>query len=256
MGLLARLARRMIYYPTATSPPPVDRVLPGGREVGYRTEDGLDLRGWYRPEVGPYRATALFAPGNGGDRSLRAPLASALAEHGIATLLVDYRGYGGNPGSPSSAGLARDVRAARWYLLDELRAAPQRLFYLGESLGCAVVVELATEHPPAGLLLRSPFVSLASVARVHYPFVPVGALLPDRYPVAAQLSRVTVPTTVLYGGADAVVPPAQSRAVARAAGGPVSVIEVPGADHNDSVFLDGQPVLEAVLALVGRAAAS
>jgi pimeloyl-ACP methyl ester carboxylesterase len=234
----------------------VDRVLPGAREVGYRTEDGLDLRAWYRPAVGPNRATALFAPGNGGDRSLRAPLAAALAEHGIATLLVDYRGYGGNPGSPSSAGLARDVRAARRYLLDELRAAPHRLFYLGESLGCAVVVELATEHPPAGLLLRSPFVSLASVARVHYPFIPVGALLPDRYPVAARLSRVTVPTTVIYGGADAVVPPAQSRAVARAAGGPVSVVEVPGADHNDPVFLDGQPMLEAVRALVEKAASS
>jgi pimeloyl-ACP methyl ester carboxylesterase len=234
----------------------VDRVLPGAREVGYRTEDGLDLRAWYRPAVGPNRATALFAPGNGGDRSLRAPLAAALAEHGIATLLVDYRGYGGNPGSPSSAGLARDVRAARRYLLDELRAAPHRLFYLGESLGCAVVVELATEHPPAGLLLRSPFVSLASVARVHYPFIPVGALLPDRYPVAEQLSRVRVPTTVIYGGSDAVVPPAQSRAVARAAGGPVSVVEVPGADHNDEVFLDGQPVLDAVLRLVGTAASS
>jgi alpha-beta hydrolase superfamily lysophospholipase len=54
---------------------------------------------------------------------------------------------------------------------------PQRLLYYGESLGAAVVTELATEHPPAGLLLRSPFVDLAAVGHVHYPFLPVRALL-------------------------------------------------------------------------------
>ena len=160
----------------------------------------------------------LVANGNGGHRGLRAPLARALPEAGLAVLLFDYRGYGGNPGSPTEEGLARDVRAARAFLVEEAGVPPDRLLYFGESLGAAVVTELATEHPPAGLVLRSPFVDLAAVAAVHYPFLPVRALLRDRFPVAEQVARVDVPTTVVYGSADSIVPPSQSRAVAAAAG--------------------------------------
>jgi uncharacterized protein len=54
------------------------------------------------------------------------------------------------------------VRAAHRFLLEEAEVAPARLVYYGESLGSAVVTELATQHPPAGLVLRSPFVDLAS----------------------------------------------------------------------------------------------
>ena len=93
---------------------------------------------------------------------------------GFGVLLFDYRGYGGNPGSPTESGLALDVRAAFRFLVEEAGVPPQRLLYYGESLGAAVVTELATEHPPAGLLLRSPFVDLAAVGQVHYPFLRSG----------------------------------------------------------------------------------
>ena len=162
-------------------------------------------------------------------------------------------GYGGNPGSPSERGLARDVRAARQFLLRETQVPPERLLYFGESLGAAVVTELATEHPPAGLVLRSPFVDLASVGAVHYPFLPVRALLRDRYPVAEQLRGIRVPTTVVYGSDDSIVPPAQSRAVADAAAQLHRLVEVPGADHNDPVLLDGEAVVSAVVDLARAA---
>jgi fermentation-respiration switch protein FrsA (DUF1100 family) len=191
----------------------------------------------------------LVANGNGGHRGLRAPLARRLGEAGLAVLLFDYRGYGGNPGSPSEAGLALDVRAARDFLLGEGGVPADRLLYFGESLGAAVVTELAAEHPPAGLLLRSPFVDLASVGRVHYPLLPVRALLRDRYPVAERLAEVDVPTTVVHGGRDSIVPPAQSRAVAEAAARLHRLVEVPGADHNDAALLDGDAVVAAVLEL-------
>ena len=55
-----------------------------------------------------------------------------------------------------------------------------------------------------------------------------------------------VPTAVIYGTADSVVPPEQSRAVADAAAGPVEVIAVPGADHNDRTLLDGPDIVAAV----------
>jgi len=254
-GLSRGIQRRLIYLPYPATVPPVARVLPGARAVTLRTADGLDLGAWFARPPFPARdrgVTVLVASGNAGNRAMRAPLAQALAEAGLSVLLFDYRGYGGNPGRPSEEGLARDVRAARRFLVEDAGAPPDRLLYFGESLGTAVVTELATEHPPAGLVLRSPFVDLASVGRIHYPFLPVDRLLSDRYPLAAYLARVTVPTVVVYGTADGIVPPAQSRAVAEAAPGPVRTVEVQGADHNDMALLDGPELIGAVVELADR----
>ncbi|MGQ0777308.1 MAG: alpha/beta hydrolase [Pseudonocardiales bacterium] len=248
------LQRHLIYFPEPSSVPPVSGVLPGAREVGLHTSDGLELGAWLTPASGPGRdVTVLVASGNAGNRSVRAPLAAVLSRAGMAVLLFDYRGYGGNPGSPSEAGLALDVRAAHRYLTQEHGVPQDRLLYFGESLGAAVVTELATEHPPAGMLLRSPFVDLAAVGRAHYPFLPVDALLRDHYPLAEQLARIAVPTTVVYGTEDQVVPPDQSRAVAAAAGGPTVLVAVHGADHNDRALLDGGVLLRAVIELADRA---
>jgi pimeloyl-ACP methyl ester carboxylesterase len=191
----------------------------------------------------------LIAPGNAGSRMNRVPLARALADAGLTVLLMDYRGYGGNPGSPTQRGLERDVRAAREYLTSAVGISPSRVIYYGESLGAAVVTELAVAHPPAGLVLRSPFVDLVAVGRHHYPVVPVRLLLRDRYPLAELIGQVTVPTVVIYGTADSVVPPRQSLAVAARAGGPARLIAVEGADHNDHVLLDGALVINAVAEL-------
>jgi uncharacterized protein len=251
VGLLWAAQRRLVYFPDDGPVPAAADAFPGGRDVALTTADGLRLGAWWVPPPTADAATVLVAAGNGGSRALRAPLARALSAAGLGVLLFDYRGYGGNPGSPSEEGLALDVRAARRFLLDE-GVRPERLIYVGESLGAAVVTELATEHPPAGLVLRSPFVDLAAVGAAHYPFLPVRALLRDRYPVAERVATIRVPTTVVLGGADSIVPPAQSRAVATAAAGLHRLVEVPGADHNDRVLLDGDALVDAVVELAGR----
>lgn len=238
--------RKLIYLPSGGPVPPAAEVLPGGRDVTLVTGDGLRLAAWYFP-VEAARATVLVAPGNAGNRSLRVPLADALRARGLSVLLLDYRGYGGNPGAPTESGLALDVRAAREFLVRE-REAP--LVYFGESLGAAVVAELATEHPPAALVLRSPFVDLASVGQRHYPFLPVRWLLLDKFPTAEHVSRISAPVTVVYGASDSIVPPEQSRAVAAAAGG--RAVEVPGADHNDLTLLDGPELIDAITELTDR----
>jgi uncharacterized protein len=251
-GLLWGLQRRLVYLPDDGPVPAAATVLPGARDVVLETSDGLRLGGWFVPGRDAGAPAVLVANGNGGHRGFRAPLAAALAERGLAVLLFDYRGYGGNPGSPSEAGLARDVRAARAALLEEAAVPPDRLLYLGESLGAGVVTGLAIEHPPAALVLRSPFVDLAAVGAEHYPFLPVRALLRDRYPVAERVATIRVPTTVVLGDADSIVPPAQSRAVAAAAASLHRLVEVPGADHNDRVLLDGDALVDAVVELAGR----
>lgn len=241
--------RRLIYFPDRGSPQPAGSA----REVTLRTSDGLRLAAWLVPAAtGDRRVAVLVAPGNAGHRGYRAPLAAGLAGAGFTVLLLDYRGYGGNPGRPSEAGLARDARAGLAYLTGEAGFPLDRIIYFGESLGAAVVAELATEHPPAGLVLRSPFVDLAAVGREHYPWLPVGLLLRDRYPLGESLSRVAVPTAVVYGSADSIIPPGHSRAVADLAGGPVRVVVVAGADHNDAALVHGAEVVRAVVELAER----
>jgi len=218
LALVWGLQRQLIYFPSTAPAWSADSTVPGARDVVLRTSDGMGLGAWFVRAGGPERdVVVLVASGNAGDLADRAPLARALAERGLAVLLFDYRGYGDNPGSPSEDGLARDVRAARRFLVEDAGWSPDRIVYYGESLGAAVVTELAAEHPPAGLVLRSPFADLAAVGGEHYPFLPVRVLLRDRYPLAEQLAGVDVPVTVILGEADSVVPPTQSRRVAASA---------------------------------------
>lgn len=237
--------RRLIYFPEPGPVPPAATMLPGAQDVELATADGLRLGAWFVPAQGPRRdVTVLVANGNAGDRSLRARLAAALRAQGLDVLLFDYRGFGGNPGRPTEQGLLADARAARHHLVEERGVAPGRLLYLGESLGAGVVARLATEAPAAGMVLRSPFVDLAAVGEVAYPFLPVRLLLADRYPVADLVRGSAVPVVVVLGEPDRTIPPAQSRAVAAAAGG--RVVAVPGADHNDPVLGHGPALVGAV----------
>ncbi len=240
------LQRRLVYLPFGTPDGPAATVFDGGRDVVLRTEDGLELTAWWAPATGPARgSTVLVAPGNGGSRALRVPLARALAGEGFDVLLLEYRGYGGNPGSPTEEGLAADVRAAHRYLVEDRGVPPDRLLLFGESLGGAALTRLATERPVGGLVLRSPFTSLADVGARAYPFLPVRALLRDRFPLQEYVRSVRVPVAVVAGGADEIVPVEQSRAVADAAG--ASYVEVPGARHNDPELVSGPTVVAAVV---------
>jgi fermentation-respiration switch protein FrsA (DUF1100 family) len=256
LALAWTFQRRLVYLPDTSAVPPASDVLPGARDVVLETDDDLELGGWLVPPTGePNEFTVLVANGNGGNREGRAPLAEALADAGFEVLLFDYRGYGGNPGSPSEDGLTRDALAAHGYLVETLGRSPQRLVYFGESLGGAVVARLATEHPPAAMLLRSPFTDLAATGQEHYPFLPVGLLLRDELPVRDLVADLDVPVTVVLGTEDSIVPPSQSREVADAAPGLVELVEVTGTDHNDAALVHGPDVVAAVETLV-RAARS
>lgn len=236
VALLWGFQRKLIYFPGGAVPA-AGSLIPGAREVTVTTSDGVMLGGWQ--VEGTRGVTVLVAGGNASDRAMRAPMARALAREGFSVLLMDYRGYGGNPGSPSEEGLLADARAFR-------SLVHGKVIYFGESLGCAVVTALAAVDPPDGLVLRSPFTSLADAGRLAYPWLPVRPLLRDRFPLAEQLASVRVPTTIVYGTRDTQIPPEMSRAVADAAGGPVTLVEVKGAGHNDSTFLDGPEILAAV----------
>ncbi|MBR8740724.1 alpha/beta hydrolase [Nocardiopsis sp. MG754419] len=239
------MQRSVIYAPFGGAPPTAADVIEGAEDVRLTTEDGVDLGGWFVPPRDEDReAAVLVTNGNAGNRESRAPLARALASEGFSVLLFDYRGYGGNEGSPSEEGLAADARAAADHLAARGFDA-DRTLYFGESLGAAVATALAVERPPAGLFLRSPFSSLAELGEVHYPLLPVRSMLWDRYPVTEQVARVESPTTVVIGDVDAIVPAEQSHAVALARGGPFEEVVLSGADHNDAELVHGPEVIGA-----------
>jgi fermentation-respiration switch protein FrsA (DUF1100 family) len=243
--------RSLIYFPGSTSPG-ADILPPGAEEVEIQTVDGLRLRGWFLPAAGPTpRPAVLIFNGNAGDRSHRLPLGEALSERGYAVLLFDYRGYAGNPGSPSEHGLHADARAAVAALAARPEVDPERIAYFGESLGAAVAGGLATERPPAALVLRSPPSSLANVGRHHYPFLPiVDALLMDRYPLAEQLRNMPVPLLVLATDRDEIVPAELSRRVFDAAAGPKQYVTLDASHHNDPALLAGEVMLGAITAFL------
>lgn len=253
-GLWA-LQRQLIYFPERSSAGPAARAIPGARDVTLRTSDGLDLDAWLvpaKPAADRGLAVVVF-PGNGGNRAGRAGLAELLGRAGFTVLLVDYRGYGGNPGSPSEEGLARDADAAT-QLLEEQGFSADRTIYLGESLGTGVAAALASRRPPAGLVLRSPFTELTDVGSHHYPWLPVRLLMRDRFPVLDHVRRSPVPTVVIHGTADEVVPSSMSREVAEAVPHLVEEKVLPGVAHNDPAMF-GTVVVETVVRLAESLAA-
>ncbi len=250
VALLWSQQRRLIYFPFGRVPEPSAVGLPHASRVTFAARDGVALAGWFVPAVGKSRGTVLVFNGNAGNRALRAPLARALADGGLNVLLFDYRGYGGSSGAPTESGLVEDARAAHRHVISRDDVDPKRLIYLGESLGSAVAVRLALEHPPAALVLRSPFTSLVDVGRVHYRFLPVSWLLRDRFDTLSAIGRLTVRLLVVAGDRDAIVPMDQSRELFDAAPQPKRLLIIPGADHNDAALLAGRDMIAAILQLI------
>lgn len=250
VGVLWVFQRRLIYFPVQALPGAAS-VLPGAEEVTFRTDDGLPLAAWLVPASrDPSGVTVVVFGGNAGNRGDRAPLAKALARRGFRVLLVDYRGYGGNPGNPTEEALLQDGRAAVAYLETRSDVDPDLLVYFGESLGAAVAIGVATQRAPAALLLRSPFTSLSDIASVHYPFLPAALLLWDRYPNLERMREINVPVLVVAGSADSVVPADQSQRLFEVASEPKTFLMIQGADHNDFELSAGEQLIAAVAAFL------
>ena len=247
LALVWSQQHRLIYFPFDSVPNPGAVGLRSGESVSFATADGLLLSGWFVRRTPHPEFTVIVFNGNAGNRAFRAPLADVLAQANLAVLLFDYRGFGGNPGSPTQRGLETDARAAREYVLSRTDVDAGKLVYFGESLGTAVATRLAAEYPPAALILRSPFTSLTDIGRHHYAFLPVRWLLRDRYATIEQIARVKSPVMVIAGDNDRIVPLASSRELYDAANQPKTLVVIRGADHNDEALLTGREMIAGML---------
>jgi uncharacterized protein len=232
LGGIYGVQRRLIYFPDNNLPHPAAVGLPGVQVGRIQTADGLSLVVWYAPPADADNFIVLYLHGNAGNIAYRARRVLGFAELGWGIMLPEYRGYGGNPGTPSEQGLLKDAHAA----LAELEAmgiASERILLWGESLGTGLAVQLAAEHEVACLLLESPYTSMADLARWHLPWLPVGFLLRDRFDSLARIGAVRAPVLVMQGDRDTIVPPDMGRRLLAAAQAPGELWHAAGAGHND-----------------------
>ena len=231
VGGLYIFHRQLLYFPDRARPELFGLEQLGVREAMLQTEDGLSLLSWYLPAQ-PGRPVIAYFHGNGGHIGYRAERLLRFAHEGFGVLMAEYRGYGGNPGTPSEAGFYTDGRAALAFL-DREGVAPNRLVLYGESLGSGVAVALATEHKIAALVLEAPFTSVAEVAQCHFPYVPASRMVVDRFDSLSRIGKVRAPILVLHGERDRVVPIRYGRALLDAAPEPKEGWFAPDAGHED-----------------------
>jgi len=230
--------RRMMYFPDRS---PELESLQRASRLGlapWRDGEGR-LLGWRRPSRVAGRPRMLLLHGNAGDALGRLDYLALLEAAGLEGVLLEYPGYGCRPGDASEAVLVADARAALALLRQE--GAP--VFLLGESLGSGVAVQVAAADPGAvsGLLLVTPFARMTEVAAWHYPILPMGLLLRDRWDSLEAIRNYPGPVAMLLSGRDEVVGAHQGRRLAGACPGPLREGEVPQAGHNELPLHPGPP---------------
>lgn len=230
--------RDLMYFPDGLPrvPPSYYEMLDGVQEVSFTTADGIDLVAWYAPAP-PNRPTVALFHGNGGSLRGERYRLKHFKDAGLGVLLLAYRGYSGNGGSPSEQGLYADARAA----LDWLQASGVdggAIVLYGISLGSGVATKMAAEREVGAVVLESPYTSTVDVAAWRFPIVPVSWLMEDRFESLARIGAVTEPVLVMHGDADFVVPQRFGKQLFDAANEPKAGFWPHGVGHND-VFDNG-----------------
>ena len=247
VGGLFFFQRQLLYFPDKTRPALAGLEQLGVREAVLSTEDGLSLLSWYLPGH-PGRPVILYFHGNGGHIGYRVERLLRFAREGYGVLMPEYRGYGGNAGTPSETGFNADARAALGFLEGEA-IPPNRVVLYGESLGSGVAVQLAAQHDVAALILEAPFTSVAEVAQCHFPYVPAARLVIDRFDSLSLIGRIRAPILVLHGERDRVVPMRYGRTLFNAAPEPKEGWFVPEAGHENLARYGG---LDTVVSFIER----
>lgn len=223
--------RQLLYHPDRARPRLGPLTELGVREIAVPTADGLSLLAWYLSAPGE-RPVVVYFHGNGGHIGYRANRVERFAREGYGVLMVEYRGYGGNPGEPSEAGFFEDAAAALCFL-EAQGVHGRRLVLYGESLGTGVAVRAAAGREVGAVVVESPYTSITAAAQFHYPFIPAAWLVSDRYDSLSRIGRVRAPILMLHGARDGIIPLSLGEALFAAAPEPKEQWIAPEAGHAD-----------------------
>jgi fermentation-respiration switch protein FrsA (DUF1100 family) len=238
VAVLWAFQRDLMYFPDRAPrvPPSTYPLLDGVREITLTTADGLDLAAWYAPAPRD-RPTVVLLHGNGGSLRRERYRLQHFRDARMGVLLLEYRGYSGNPGTPTEQGLYADARAA----LDWLQAsgvASDSVVVYGRSLGTGVATKIAAEREIGAVVLEAPYTSTVDVAALRFPIVPVSWLMEDRFESLDRIGAVTEPLLVMHGDSDSVIPQRLGRRLYDAARSPKEGFWPRGLGHND-IFDNG-----------------
>lgn len=214
---------------------------------------GGDTRALYYAPPAPEGRVVVVFHGNGETMFDETSTAAWLRGLGLGAMLVEYRGYGLSYGPPPSEdALYEDGEAALAWLRGA--AVPnERVVLWGASLGTGVAAEMAKRGHGGSLVLVSPFTSIVDIGRRLAWFLPVRLLLAHRLDTLSKAGRIRIPTLVVHGDADEVVPFDMGVRVARAIAG-AELVRVEGG-HHDDLFAVGEghrPSGDALLARIAR----
>jgi fermentation-respiration switch protein FrsA (DUF1100 family) len=230
-----------IYWNWAWSP-----ALPRDREaefeeVWFTTSDRLRLHGRFysaadagiEPVITP-RPVVLFFHGTGGDVHRWRPIAPRWQDIlGADVLVFDYRGYGRSAGSPSEAGLKLDARAAYNWLIEERGYAADQVVMVGQSLGGAIAIDLASEFAPRALVLESTFTRVTDVADRLGLGIKLGRRMSSSYASIELLQGFDRPVFISHGEDDLLIPHRHAARLFETATGPKQLMLVPRMGHYD-----------------------
>jgi uncharacterized protein len=232
--------RSLMYFPETIHTTPAAAGLPQAEEVPLKTSDGAQILVWHVPPQDG-KPVILYFHGNGGALKYRVERFRKLIGAGIGLVAVEYRGYGGLPGSPSEQGLIADAEAAYAFAVAHYPA--QQIVLWGESLGSGVAVALAAEKPVGRVILEAPFTSALAVGQQRYWYLPVRFLMKDQFRSDERIGKVMAPLLILHGVQDRVVPYAMGEHLFDLANKPKHIVRFLDGGHED---LDQNGAFDAV----------
>lgn len=202
----------------------------------------------------------LFFHGNGEIVSDYHDLGEVYNQQGINLLAVDYRGYGRSDGSPTVSAMMEDCHAVyayvRQWLADNRHDGP--FVVMGRSLGSASALALASAYPEAvdGLIIESGFAY--AVPLLQLLGVDTDALGLEEEGGFDQITKIaafTGPTLIIHAERDHIIPFSDGKALYEAAGAADKrLLPIPGADHNNILYVAFSEYFSAIQAFASRLA--
>ena len=221
--------RNLLYHPSENNYQN-DKIQFNYDEIFIKVDEEIQLKSWIiKKDFKKFKTLVIFH-GNAGHLSNRIYKLNELYKLDINILLISWRGFSGNKGSPTENNLYTDAEAAIKWLNGEGVNNSQIILY-GESLGSGVAVELGKENNFNSIILESPFTSIENSAKIYYPYLPVRLLLKDRYDSISKIKMINTPILVMHGEKDDVVPFSMGKELFEKANSPKQSYFTPDDDH-------------------------
>jgi len=196
--------RNLLYHPMENNYSG-DKLNVSVTKIKIKTQDNIELLSWYHNKDSNKYKTILFLHGNAGSLENRIHKINHFKDMNVNFLIIAWRGFSKNKGSPTEKGLYKDARGAVEWLKSKSIEESDIIIY-GESLGTGVAVEIAQNKNFAGVILESPFTSMVDAGKDKYPFLPVRLLLKDKYESDKKIKNVNSPILIMHGKVDKIVP--------------------------------------------------